>query len=64
MTALKKMEKYYSQHVWYAKIVGLVIGIGVGILITYPLAGAHPVRWGFTFLVVGALAGLAPYFEK
>lgn len=49
----KKMEKYYSKHVWENSLAHLLIGIGFGFLLTYPMAATHPVRWGVAFLLVG-----------
>lgn len=50
---LKKMKKYYSKHVSENSIVHLIMGLGLGFLLTYPMAGPHPVRWGIAFLAVG-----------
>ena len=44
--------------------VHLLIGIGIGILITYPLIGEHPLRWGVAILVAGLLAHLYPLIVK
>ncbi|MCL5784384.1 MAG: hypothetical protein M1142_03460 [Patescibacteria group bacterium] len=44
--------------------VHFLIGLGVGILITYPLIGAHPVRWGIIFLAIGILGHLYPLMLK
>lgn len=30
-------------------------GIGIGILLTYPLVGQHPVRWGISFIILAVL---------
>jgi len=30
-------------------------GVGVGILVTNPVANPHPVRWGFALIVIGVL---------
>lgn len=64
MIYIKKLEKYFSKHVWYAKTVHVISGIGVGILITYPLAGVHPVRWGLALLGLGILGHIWPLMEK
>ncbi len=53
MISFKKMEKYYGKHVWENSTAHLLIGIGFGILMTYPLVGSHPLRWSVLFLVVG-----------
>lgn len=50
---LKKMKKYYSKNVSENSIVHLIIGMGIGFLLTYPMAGPHPVRWGLAFITVG-----------
>ena len=33
----------------------LLTGLGLGILITNPVANPHPVRWGLALVVIGAL---------
>ena len=58
MQYIKKLEKYFSKHIWYGNAVHLSIGIGVGILATYPLVGSHPLRWGIFFLALGLLGHL------
>lgn len=42
----KKIQKYSL----------ILVGVGVGILITYPLVVTHPVRWGVLFIGLGLLA--------
>lgn len=58
MNIMAKMEKYFSKHVYYGQAIHLVIGIGIGILITYPLVGEHPVRWGLALIALGLLGHL------
>lgn len=60
----KKSQDFFKNHVVYNAITHLVIGIGIGILVTYPLVGIHPLRWGLGFLVVGGLAHLYPLILK
>lgn len=64
MKLLKKLEKYYSKHVWYAKGVNVLTGIGIGVLITYPFVGVHPVRVGLVLVGLGILGSLYPLFKK
>ncbi|OGE36913.1 hypothetical protein A3B45_02900 [Candidatus Daviesbacteria bacterium RIFCSPLOWO2_01_FULL_39_12] len=64
MRTLKEIEKYFSNHVRYNSTIHVLAGIGIGILITYPLIGAHPVRWGLAFLVLGILGHLYPLMVK
>jgi len=49
----KKIYKYFSAHPMVNSCTHILIGVGVGILITYPLVVTHPVRWGVTFLGLG-----------
>jgi len=60
----KKIEQYLKNHAVYNASVHVLIGIGVGMLLTYPLAGAHPVRWGIVFIVLGILGHLYPLTKK
>lgn len=46
----KKIKKYSL----------VLVGMGIGILITYPLVVTHPVRWGALFIGLGLLAHLYP----
>lgn len=61
---MKEIEKYFAGHVRYNSTIHVLAGIGIGILITYPLIGAHPVRWGITFLALGILGHLYPLIQK
>jgi hypothetical protein len=60
----KKLENYFKKNPTYNSVVHLIIGIGVGILVTYPYVGAHPLRWGVLFLVVGLVLHLYPWWSK
>ncbi|KKT75007.1 MAG: hypothetical protein UW69_C0022G0017 [Microgenomates group bacterium GW2011_GWA2_44_7] len=61
---MKKLETYLAKHVYYNSAIHVLAGIGIGILITYPLIGAHPVRWGLLFLAAGVLGHLWVYSQK
>ena len=54
----KRGVKYLSVHPSYNAWVHILAGIGFGFLLTYPLAGNHPVRWAVVFLVLSALGHL------
>lgn len=58
-----KILKYYGKHPLYAVVVNLIIGIGLGILISRPL-GVHPLRSGLAILLVGVLGKLYPLINK
>ena len=59
----KKIEDYLKQHYLYFAIVHLIAGAGVGILITYPLIGQHPLRWGVGLIILGVLGIFYPLFR-
>ena len=59
----QNLFKYYSKHPLYAIFVNLLIGIGLGILISRPL-GVHPLRYGIGFLVIGGLGKLYALVNK
>ncbi len=50
-----KAMKYLGNHVEYNSFVHMIGGVGIGILITYPLVGPHPIRWAVVFLVASIL---------
>ncbi len=57
-------EKYFQKNPGFNSIIHIVIGIGIGILVTYPLIGAHPVRWGVFFLILGLVGHLYPIWTR
>ena len=61
---MKQVERFFTKHTSYNAAVHGVAGIGIGMLLTYPLAGIHPVRWGVAFLVLGLLGHLYPLLTK
>ncbi len=64
MIKVKKITKYFQQHVYYNSGVHMLAGIGIGILITYPLVGSHPLRWGITLLLISLVAHFYPLWKK
>lgn len=61
---MKKLEKYFSKHVFFNSASHVLAGVGIGILVTYPIIGAHPMRWGVAFLVAGLFGHLWAYTQK
>ncbi len=49
----KKVNKYFAKHPAENALAHMCVGLGFGFLLTYPLAGSHPLRWAMTFLVIG-----------
>ena len=64
ITLYKKVGQYFKNHVMYNSTIHVIAGIGVGILLTYPLAGDHPVRWGVALLALAVLGHLYPLIQK
>ena len=60
----KKYEGFFKKHSTYNATVHVLIGMGLGVLITYPFAGTHPVRVGVAFLIVGLIGHLYPILGK
>lgn len=64
MKDFKKVEKYFEKHAMFNSSVHTLIGMGIGILMTYPLVGVHPMRWGVLFLAIGIIGHLYPMVYK
>lgn len=64
MKSVKYLHKYFSEHIWYAKLVYILAGMGLGVLIVYPIVGVHPVRWGIGLLVIAAILQFLPLLMK
>ncbi len=60
----KKAMKYMSAHPYYNSTIHVIIGVGLGILITYPLVGEHPIRWGIALVTLGVLGHLYTLMGK
>lgn len=60
----KKITKYLKDHPSYNAFVHMFAGIAVGIMMTYPFVGVHPVRWAVAFLAAATLGHIIPLFTK
>ena len=60
----KNIKKYFGKNPMFNGATHVLAGIGVGILITYPWIGIHPVRWGIAFLVLATLGHLWAAMQK
>lgn len=60
----KQMKRYMKDHPMYNGFVHLIIGVGIGALLTYSVFGSHPVRWGVALIAVGLLGHLYPTMSK
>ncbi|MBI2596081.1 hypothetical protein HYW46_05105 [Candidatus Daviesbacteria bacterium] len=61
---MKKLESYFGKHVYFNSAVHVLVGMGIGMLLTYPVFGAHTMRWGIALLALGILGHAYPYFVK
>lgn len=64
MKYYKKITKYLKDHPNYNAFIHMFAGIAVGIMMTYPFVGVHPVRWAVAFLALSALGHLYPLLTK
>ncbi len=64
MKYYNKASAYFKKNPHYNASVHTLVGIGIGILATYPLVGQHPMRWGVLFLSLGILGHLLPILHS
>lgn len=64
MKYYKNAVKYFTKHPDQNAFVHLLLGIGIGFLLTYPVAETHPVRWGALFLLLGAIGHVWAAIQK
>ncbi len=51
----RRSTKYLSKNPNYNALIHMLGGIGVGFILTYPVAGAHPVRYGLAFIALAVV---------
>lgn len=61
---LQKIRKYFMAHPDYNSVLHIIAGMGLGILVTYPFVGSHPIRWGIALFFVAILGHLYPLVVK
>ena len=61
---MKKIEKYFTKHVWFNSLGHLIGGIGIGVLLTDSFFNPHPLRWGVGLIVVALLFHAYAYYQK
>lgn len=61
---MKKLNKNVQSGINYQMAAHVLLGVGLGILLTYPIVGAHPLRWGIGLLALGVIAYLYPSLAK
>ncbi len=47
--------KYFQKHTDFNSLTHISLGVGIGALLTYPVAGGHPVRFSLIFIILGIL---------
>lgn len=55
MKYIKHINKFLSKNTEFNSVIHAMLGIGVGILITYPLIGVHPLRWAIFFIGIAVI---------
>jgi hypothetical protein len=60
----RKMNKYFSKHVFYNSVIHALGGVGIGVLLASPLMFPHPIRWGVLFLGLSILGHVYIYTTK
>lgn len=61
---MKQMKAYLGKHPTYNGFIHILIGVGIGALLTYPYFGSHPVKWGVGLIALGLLGHLYPLTVK
>ena len=61
---LQKIKKYFIKHPDYNSVVNLIAGMGLGIFMTYPIVGEHPLRWAVILFLVAIMGHLYPLVAK
>ncbi len=52
---VRRSSKYLSKYPTFNAIIHMLAGVGIGFLLTYPVAGSHPVRYGVAFLALAVI---------
>ncbi|OGH12478.1 MAG: hypothetical protein A2857_02355 [Candidatus Levybacteria bacterium RIFCSPHIGHO2_01_FULL_36_15] len=61
---MKKIEKYFTKHVYANSLTHLAVGLGLGVLLTHTMFDPHPLRFGVLFLGLGLLGHAYAYQSK
>ena len=64
MNFYKNMTKFFSKHPDQNAFVFLMLGVGIGFCLAYPVIGEHPLRWGGLFVLMGAVGLVWAGFQK
>lgn len=61
---MKEINQYLKNHLYYSSLIHVIGGIGIGILLVYPVVGTHPMRWGLTLIAISILGHFYPLMIK
>lgn len=64
MKELKIIDSYFKKNPYLNSVTHIAVGMGIGVLVTYPLVGSHPVRWGLALLALGLAGHVYPLMVK
>jgi hypothetical protein len=60
----KQAMKYFSKYPDQNAFVHLLGGVGIGFMLTYPVANTHPVRWGALFILLAIVGYIWAGIQK
>lgn len=61
---MKQISKYFKTHASCNAATHFFIGMGIGIMLTFPYFGTHPIRWGLALVAAGLIGYLYPLALK
>ncbi len=61
---VRKFIENIKKHPVHGAVGHFLEGVGVGILITRPWVGIHPLRWGVALIIIGGVIELYPMIWK
>lgn len=59
---MKRSYQYFAKHPHFNAIAHTLAGIGIGMLLVYPIFEGHTVRYGLIFLSLGLALHAYPLF--
>jgi hypothetical protein len=60
----RNSTKFFSKYPAQNSLVSLLLGVGIGFLLAYPVIGEHPLRWGVLFVIMGLAGFVWAGFQK
>lgn len=61
---MKNIERFFTKNVYYNALSNLVLGLGIGALITNSIINPHPLRYGLVIVLIALLLYAYAYYKK